>query len=127
MNKFIDKFSPDTQRKIIRASKKGAGSVYSVFRLVILLAIGFIIIYPLFHMIVTSLQSKEAFLNSTRVWIPNDFAIKENYKAAFGALEYVTAFISTFKNEIISAAIEVCTCAVIAYGFARFDFKKKSY
>ncbi len=125
MNNLIDRFTPDTQRKIMRVSKKGAGSVYSIFRLVILLAIGFIIIYPLFHMIVTSLQSKEAFLNSTRVWIPNDFAIKENYKAAFGALEYVTSFISTFKNEIISAAIEVCTCAVVAYGFARFDFKEK--
>lgn len=123
-NMFTD-LPVSTRHKIRRYSKTGVGLLYSVFRIVILLAIGFIIIYPLFYMIVTSLQSKTAFLNSTRIWIPTDFAIKENYTAAWGALEYGVSLFSTFKNELISAAIEVCTCAIVAYGFARFEFREK--
>ncbi|MBR5796473.1 MAG: hypothetical protein IKY26_10045, partial [Erysipelotrichaceae bacterium] len=74
-----------------------------------------------------SLQSKYAFLNSTRVWIPTEFAIVENYKAAFDAMEYVSSFWSTFKNELVSAAIEIASCAIVAYGLARFDFKLKKF
>lgn len=109
----------------MHASKKGGKWIYSVFRLIILLSIGFIIIYPLFYMIVTSLQSKTAFLNSSRVWIPDSFAIKENFEAALNCLEYGRAILSTLKNEILSAAIEIASCAVAAYGFARFEFKGK--
>jgi multiple sugar transport system permease protein len=79
--------------------KKGASIVYSIFRLVILLSIGFIIIYPLIYTIVMSLQSKYGFLNSTRVWIPTEFAVVENFKAALDAMEYGKSFWSTFKNE----------------------------
>lgn len=114
-----------TQLKLKRYAKSGAGRVFSIFRLVVLLSIGFIIIYPLFYMIVTSIQSKASFLNSTRVWIPSDFAVKENYAAAFNALDYGKSIISTFKNELVSAAIQVFTCAIAAYGFARFEFKEK--
>ena len=74
-----------------------------------------------------SLQSKYAFLNSTRVWIPTEFAIVENYKAAFDAMDYLSSFWSTFKNELVSAAIEIASCAVVAYGLARFDFKLKNW
>lgn len=105
--------------------KKGASILYSIFRLVILLSIGFIIIYPLIYTIVMSLQSKYGFLNSTRVWIPTEFAVVENFKAALDAMEYGKSFWSTFKNELLSAAIEVASCAIVAYGLARFDFKLK--
>ena len=114
-------------RRAHQLRKKGASLVYSIFRLVILLSIGFIIIYPLIYTIVTSLQSKYAFLNSTRVWIPTEFAIAENYAAAFNAMEYMSSLWSTFKNELLSAAIEIASCALVAYGLARFDFKLKKF
>ena len=112
-------------RKVIRLRNKSADFLYSLFRLIILLSIGFIIIYPLIYTIVTSLQSKYAFLNSTRVWIPTEFAIVENYSAAFDAMDYIKSLWSTLKNELFSAAIEVASCAIVAYGLSRFDFKLK--
>lgn len=110
--------------KIKRYGKQATKPLYSVLRLVILISIGFVILYPLFYMIVTSVQSKEAFLNSARVWIPKSFSIKENYAFAIDALNYGEALISTLKYEVLSALIQVCTCAVAAYGFARFKFKE---
>lgn len=125
MKNIINAFSTLDIRKTQQLRKKGVSALYSLFRLTILLSIGFIIIYPLIYTIVTSLQSKYAFLNSTRVWIPTEFAILENYSAAFDAMDYLKSLWSTFKNELVSAAIEIASCAVAAYGLARFDFKLK--
>ncbi len=128
MKNIINNFSALDDHNVQLLKKKSLSIIYSIFRLVILLSIGFIIIYPLIYTVITSLQSKYAFLNSTRVWIPTEFAIAENYKAAFDAMEYLQSFWSTFKNELTSAAIEVASCAIAAYGLARFDFKfKKLY
>ncbi len=116
------------ERKLRRVQKKGLHLFYSLFRLVILLSIGFIIIYPLIYTVVTSLQSRYAFLNSTRVWIPTEFAIAENYIAAFTSMDYLRSLWSTCKNELLSAALEIASCALVAYGLARFEFKwKKLY
>lgn len=122
MKNFLNSLD-SRKRHLLR--KKSVGILYSIFRLVILLSIGFIIIYPLIYTVITSLQSKYAFLNSTRVWIPTEFAILENYSAAFNAMEYVKSLWSTVRNELLSAAIEIASCALVAYGLARFNFKLK--
>lgn len=109
----------------VKTSKRARELIYSIFRFATLLSIGYIIIYPLFYMIVTSLQSKDAFLNSSRVWIPSDFDIAYNFKTAAHCLDYGRALLSTLKNEIVAAVIQIASCAVAAYGFARFDFKLK--
>ena len=127
MKNIINTLSNMDYRTTHKLQKKSMSILYSIFRLVILLSIGFIIIYPLIYTIVTSLQSKYAFLNSTRVWIPTEFAIAENYAAAFDAMEYMSSLWSTFKNELISAAIEIASCALVAYGLARFNFKMKNF
>lgn len=125
MKESIIKSSVVDKSKLKRGSKTALGLVYSLFRLIILLSIGFIIMYPLFYMIVTSFQSKYAFLNSTRVWIPSDTSIVKNYKVAIECLDYGKALLSTLKNEISSALLQVVSCAVAAYGFARFEFRGK--
>ncbi len=95
------------------------------FRMILLISIGFVIIYPLLYMVVTSLVSRNGFFNSTRVWIPEAISPKFNYDIAIELLDYGKALKSTFIYEIISALIEVAACAFTAYGFARFKFKGK--
>lgn len=106
-------------------SKKVQGFIFSAFRLFFLLCIGYLILYPLLYMVITSISSGDAYNNSIRVWIPSELNIKENFSRAIEVLEYPKAFLSTFKNQIISALIEVASCAFVAYGFARFNFKGK--
>lgn len=100
-------------------------SVVTVLRLLILLAIGYIIIYPLLYMIVTSLKSREAFYASARVWIPNMLDPVYSFATAIQATDYWNSLRSTFVFEIVAAFIEVISCSVAAYGFARFKFKGK--
>ncbi len=111
--------------RALRYAKVGTSAFYSLFRYALLISIGFIILYPLLYMIVTSIMSSTAFNNSTRVWIPTGFGLKDNYSKAIEALDYGKALLNTLKLEVVSALLEVASCAVIGYGFARFDFKGK--
>ena len=110
----------------LNAVKKATpGIAMFVFRMVLLVSIGFVIIYPLIYMIVTSLVSRNGFFNSTRVWIPEAISPVFNYKTAMELMDYGKSLWSTVRYEMISALIEVCACCVTAYGFARFKFKFK--
>ena len=111
--------------RALRYTKVGGSVVYAVFRFLLLMSIGFIIIYPLLYMVVTSISAPTSFTNGTRVWIPTEFEIADNYEKAFYALNYVKSALNTFKYEIVSALLSVASCAVIGYGFARFNFKGK--
>ena len=111
--------------RALRYAKVGTSLVYSLFRYALLISIGFIIIYPLLYMIITSVMAPEAFNNSTRVWIPTNFNIKDNYEKTLEALDYGAGLFNTFKLEVVSALLEVAVCAIIGYGFARFNFKGK--
>ena len=114
------------QERAYRLKKTLPAVLTSVFRMVMLIAIGYVIIYPLLYMVVTSLVSRNGFFNSSRVWIPESISPLFNYKTAWELLDYTVSFFATLKYEIVSALIEVAACAVTAYGFARFKFKGKS-
>lgn len=111
--------------RALRYAKIGTGVVYSLIRYALLVSIGFIIIYPLLYMIVTSIMSPGTFNNSTRVWIPTEVTIQVNYSKAIEALNYFKSLLNTFKLEVVSALLEVASCAIVGYGFARFEFKGK--
>lgn len=113
------------QERAYRIKKTVPVVLMNIFRMVMLIAIGYVILYPLLYMIVTSLVSRNGFFNSSRVWIPESISPLFNYKTAWELLDYNISFFSTLKYEIVSALIEVAACAVTAYGFARFKFKGK--
>lgn len=125
MKNPLKSISEADRLRALKYTKIGGGVVYSISRFLLLMSIGFIIIYPLLYMIVTSISGPTSFTNGTRVWIPTEFSIVDNYSKAFYALDYVDSIINTFKYEIVSALLSVASCAVIGYGFARFKFKGK--
>lgn len=84
----------------------------------------YVILYPLFTMVSTSLQSQYQALDPSVVWIPK-LLTDENYKKAITALDFSNSFLRSIEVNVLSAVIEVATCAVTAYGFARFKFKFK--
>ena len=107
-----------------RSWKKGKSIIISIVRWCILLSIGYIVLYPLFYMITSSLSTKESFLDPTSVWIPKVITLG-NFSFMYKVMDYGNALWATFRVEIISALIEVVTCAIVAYGFARFKFPGK--
>ena len=64
-------------------------------------------------------------MNSVRVWLPEKLDALTNYRVALKALHYKEGLISSLKYEVLSAVLEIISCAVAAYGFARFKFPFK--
>lgn len=118
MNVSVDKIG--FKRKV-----KGLKSVlYSIFRLIILLAVSYIIIYPLLYMLSSALKTASAFQDPVVLWIPKVLT-SANFKNAIEAMNFKNALFSTLRLEVVSAVIETAACAVTAYGLARFNFPGK--
>ena len=100
----------------------GSNVAISAFRYVLLIAISYIILYPLFAMISYSFQAKADIMDTSVTWVPKTGTL-ENYKVAWEALEYPTSLLNTVVVHLVSAFLEIFTCSIAAYGFARFKFK----
>ena len=97
---------------------------YAIFRAVFLIAVGYIVMYPILYMLAHAFIDPSEALDPSILWLPKTLS-SENFARAFEVLEYPRAFMCSFLVLIIPALIEVFTCAVAAYGFSRFNFKGK--
>lgn len=107
-----------------KAGEKGLKVIAPIARWVFLLSISYILLYPLFYMISVSVKAPMDFVDTTVIWVPKNFSW-HNIVTAFNALDYGKSFLNTVSIEIVSALIEVMSCAITAYGLARFEFKEK--
>ena len=96
--------------------------VWYIFRLVLLVGISYIVLFPFFTKIAGSFMAPEDFVDVTVRLIPRNFSI-EMYTAIWTEQEYVSAFISTFFLSVSTALIQMFICCLIAYGLAKFKFK----
>lgn len=105
--------------------KTHAGSLlYSLFRLALLIAIGYLVIYPVIYMISSSVKTPAGYLDRSVIYIPKEISF-EYYKTALATIDFWNAFKSTLLYECVSAFIEILSCSFIAYGMARFKAKGK--
>lgn len=107
------------------ASNTAAKIILGILRYAILLSIGYIVLYPLLYAVITSLRVPDSLYDPTRQWIPQTVTFS-NLKEALKFLDYWKSLLVTLKTEVASALLEVLSCAVVAYGFARFNFKIKN-
>ena len=104
--------------------RKASAAIIYLARLLILIIVGYIVLYPFFYMLVTAIKDIDAMLDVEHIWIPVTYSLK-SFKEIFELLNFGTALKQTFLVQILSAAIETFVCAFVAYGFARFKFKGK--
>ena len=97
---------------------------WKIFRFIILLGLSYILIYPLIFMFSMAFRPIAQVADPTIVWIPKSFTL-ENVKKVFEFMDFGKAFGNTMLIFVVSALIEVVTCAFVGYGFARFNFPLK--
>ncbi len=111
-------------------SKKGINkakkTTWSIVRGILLFCLCFVLLYPLIYMISVAFRPVEQIFDPTVVWIPKSITF-DNIKEAFIRMEYLTALKHTVILGIISSLLQVISCAVVGYGFARFNFKGKNF
>jgi multiple sugar transport system permease protein len=92
----------------------------------ILLALGLIVVFPFYWMIVTSFKSEDQMRSLTSMFWPSPFA-GENY----GQLVHKTEFVSWYANSVIvsvaSTFVAVAIGTIGAYALARLRFLGRSF
>lgn len=103
---------------------KTLAAAVMIFRYALLISIGYIVLFPMISALSTAIKSDEAFFDVSLYWLPK-YTSFSSFKAAFNAMHYPQSVLRTLTLQVFSAGIEVIMCAIVAYGFARFDFKFK--
>ena len=105
--------------------KAVAGAVWPIFRFLILFGLCFIILYPLIYMISTAFRPSEQMNDPSIVWLPKSLTL-DNIKQTWQVMKFETSVLTTVRLNLISSVLQVITCAITGYGFARFKFKGRS-
>lgn len=105
--------------------EKVSKTIIFFLRWVLILSVGYIILFPLFQMISQALMTQEQYTDNSVVWIPKEFSLV-NFRVAWSTMDYIKTFAWTILVNIISAMLQIVTCAFTAYGFSRFNFRGKN-
>ena len=96
--------------------------VIYILRLILLIGVSYIVLFPFFSQIAGSFMGPEDFIDATVRLIPKHFTL-DIYKAIWTELGYISAFANTLFLSLSSALIQTFICSFIAYGLAKFKFR----
>lgn len=91
----------------------------------LLICMGFVYLYPLLYMLVTSLMTTEDLINPTIMWVPTKVDLS-NFKMVWEVLDYPISLGTSIVFSAICALLQTISCALMGYALARFKvpFKK---
>ncbi|MFC7682163.1 carbohydrate ABC transporter permease [Paenibacillus sp. GCM10028914] len=96
--------------------------LWIVVRTVLITGFCFIILFPLFLRLSVAFRSKTDIYDPTVLWIPKTFTL-DNLKIAIGATDYWSSLLNTFLISTGTTLIQLASCALAAYAFARLKFR----
>lgn len=98
--------------------------VWSLLRFLILFGFGFIIMYPLIYMISCTFRERGDMNDPTVIWLPRHLTLSV-LKETVQAMDFGRTLRNTVVLNLVCSVLQVFSCALTGYGFARFDFKGK--
>src|SRR5512136_2444931 len=110
---------------ILLGSRTKNGILVLLVLYALLIAIGFVYLYPLLYMFITSMKSPSDLLNPMVQWVPSQFYV-ENYIKAFHVLDYPKSLLSSTLVSVIPSLLQTVVCSLVGYGLARYRFWGKN-
>lgn len=96
--------------------------VFLIFKLVLLVGVSFVILFPYISKIFGSVMTPADFKDVTVILISKDPTI-DQYRYIITENGYLGALLNTFLTSLSVALIQTIVCSLIAYGLAKFKFK----
>ena len=109
------------QNKAAKLVHRGKGFLYSVFRLLILTGISYVILGPLISIFSNSFFSSSDLYNPSVFLFPLRPTL-ENYRLSFMRLDYWNTLYKSVIYIVLITVIQVFITSMAGYGFARFEF-----
>src|SRR4030043_1487409 len=106
----MKRFIQEDVRGFLFGSRTKYGLIFTILLYLLLIAIGFVYLYPLLFMFVTSMKTPGDLLNPMVQWVPTEFYIG-NYLKAFRVLEYPSTLASSIMISVIPSVIQTIVCS----------------
>ena len=116
-------FSAAAQKK---RPKKAAGIILSAARAVLLIGLAYIILYPVLFSLSVSIREPSDMMDPTVIWLPKSLTF-DNIKFVIEKTGFTSAFVRTLFLSSVCSVLQMLSCAVTGYGFARFKFKGRTF
>lgn len=120
--KRLENLTPAEQKYLKR--KRAFDKVWPICRGLIVFGLCFVIIYPLLYMLSTAFRPRTEMNDPTIMWLPKTFTM-DNVKDVIKAMDFWNTLGNTLFINIGCSLVQVLSCAVTGYGFARYNFKGK--
>lgn len=113
------------EERIYLRKKAAEDKLMPLFRFAVLFGLGFVIMYPLIYMISCTFRERSDMSDPTVMWIPRHYTLSV-IKETIDAMDYWRTLGNTLLLNIGCSVVQVISCAITGYGFARFRFKGKN-
>ena len=105
--------------------RRASSVVWPIFRFLIIFGLAFVVIYPILYMVSCALRPQMEMSDPSIMWIPKTVTLG-NLEETWIAIDYPKLVWDTVTVNVVCSIIQVLTCSIAGYGFARFKFKGKS-
>ena len=95
-----------------------------IIKIFIVLCFCFVIFYPLLYMLSQASRDFSDLYDPSVVWLPKHFTL-DTFKIAFDTMDYVPTALTTGFIAIACTLLQLVSCSLAGYGFARFKFPFK--
>lgn len=96
-----------------------------IFRLVLMVGISYIVLFPFVSKITSSIMAPEDFIDVTVRLVPKNISF-DIYEGIVKELDYFEALGNTFILSFSTAILQMLICSLIGYGFAKFKFRGRN-
>jgi multiple sugar transport system permease protein len=121
MQRILRRPAVERVRGLLLGSRARYGLVFSAVLYALLIAIGFVYLYPLLFMFVTSIKSPSDLLNPMVQWVPTEL-FPGNYDKAYRVLSYPNALAVSILVSVVPSIIQTLVASLVGYGLARYRF-----
>jgi len=115
----------DQIKSFFLGSRTSYGLVFNILLYLLLIAIGFVYLYPLLFMFITSMKNPSDLLNPMVQWVPTELFFG-NYTKAFRVLDYPNTLSASILISVVPSVIQAIVCSLVGYGLARYRFPGKN-
>ncbi len=101
--------------------RKGQSFLFKFFRLLFLIGLSYLFLFPLLYMFITTFQDPATTSDPSVIWIPKSISF-EGLSGAWESLNYKNTAPLTAIITIFGTGASIVSCSMVGYGFARFKF-----
>ncbi len=121
----LRRLNTDRIRSFFFGSRSRYGLVFTIVLYALLIAIGFVYLYPLLFMFVTSIKTPADLLNPMVQWVPTEF-YTGNYEKAYRVLDYPHTLMTSILISVVPSLLQTFVASLVGYGLARYRFWGKN-